>query len=137
MEVSFLGTQQNAVGADWKQAISGRSSPAYGGNVSRVLRDAGATLLHLTTSKPKDAANYGDMALSVLNNKASATADWESLETLKAKFSESGGVAGSEKAGPTPAGQTVDGALAVPFTLASKRKDASPRQRLLCWNEME
>jgi len=122
VEVSFLGTQQNAGGMDPAQAISGRSSPAYGGNVNRVLRDRGATLLHLGTSQAKDAPAYGDMALAVLSNKASATADWESLETLNAKFSESGAVAGSEKAGPTPAGQTVDGALAVAFTLAPGEK---------------
>lgn len=122
VEVSFLGTQQNAVGADWKQAISGRSSPAYGGNVNQVLRDAGATFLHLTTSKPKDAANYGDMALAVLNENASATASWESHESLSASFGESGTVSGGVHSGPSPAGQTVDGALAVPFTLAPGEK---------------
>ena len=122
VEVSFLGTQQNAVGADPKQAISGRSSPAYGGNVNQVVRDPDATLLHLTASQAKDSPACGDIALALLSNKASATADWESLETLNADFSESGAVAGSEKAGPTPAGQTVDGALAVAFTLAPGEK---------------
>ena len=122
VEVSFLGTQQNAVGADPKQAISGRSSPAYGGNVNQVVRDPDATLLHLTASQAKDSPACGDIALALLSNKAAATADWESLETLNANFSESGAVAGSEKAGPTPAGQTVDGALAVAFTLAPGEK---------------
>jgi uncharacterized protein (DUF608 family) len=122
VEVSFLGTQQNAVGADPTQVISGRSSPAYGGNVNQVVRDPDATLLHLSASQAKDSPAYGDMALALLSNKASATADWESLEALHAIFAESGGVAGSEKAGPTPAGHTVDGALAAAFTLAPGEK---------------
>ncbi len=122
VEVSFLGTQQNAVGADAKQAITGRTSPAYGGNVNQVLREPGATLLHLTTNKPKDAANFGDMALAVLDQNASATATWETHENLHAEFAESGKVSGDESSGPSPAGQTLDGALAVPFTLMPGEK---------------
>jgi uncharacterized protein (DUF608 family) len=122
VEVSFLATQQNAVGMDAAQAISGRTSPAYGGNVNRVLRDTGATLLHMSTAKPKDSPVYGDMALAVLTKDAPATAAWGNLETLAAQFVGSGDVKGAETAGPTPAGQTVDGALAVPFVLAPGEK---------------
>jgi hypothetical protein len=122
VEVSFLATQQNAVGLDPAQAISGRSSLAYGGNANRILRDVGATLLHLATTKPKDSPAYGDMALAALAKGASATAAWESLETLAAGFADGGGVAGPETAGPTPAGHTADGALAVPFVLAPREK---------------
>jgi non-lysosomal glucosylceramidase len=122
VEISFLATQQNAVGMDAAQAISGRSSPAYGGNVNRVLRDRGATLLHLSTTKPKGSPVYGDMTLAALVKEVSATAAWENLETLAAKFAERGDVEESETAGPTPVGQTADGALAVPFVLAPGEK---------------
>ncbi|MCK4784216.1 MAG: hypothetical protein KAV87_10730, partial [Desulfobacteraceae bacterium] len=136
VEVSFLATQQNAAGLvktlppdpikgrrlvkrrpseNW--TVKGRRSGQYGSNSNEVLRTDGATLLHMTTNKPKDSPGYGEMVLAVMEEHVQATASWKSLKSLLAEFADSGGVSGPEEAGPSPQGQTLDGALATPFVV--------------------
>jgi non-lysosomal glucosylceramidase len=117
VEVSFLAAQQNAVGYLADRPIQGRAYPGYGGNKNRILRDGKATVLHLTSDKPKDAPGAGDMALMVLAGDATATASWEGLDKLAKRFAAAGTLAGPEQAGPSPAGKTLDGALAVSLKL--------------------
>ncbi|HIE52192.1 MAG TPA: glucosylceramidase, partial [Armatimonadetes bacterium] len=117
IEVSFLATQQNAVGFTGRGEIQGRSFEGYGGNVNRVLREEGATILHLTSNLSPDAPAYGDLALAALRGEATFTAAWEGLEALLKDWAPDGTLSGSDSAGPSPAGQTLDGALAVAFTL--------------------
>ncbi len=118
VEVSLLGAQQNAVGYTGSGSIKGRSFAGYGGNVNRVRRTGGATLLHLASEKPKTAPGFGDMALAVLEGNATASAAWDDLESLAADLADDGALTGPAKTGPTPGGQTADGALAVAFHLA-------------------
>jgi len=117
VEVSFLATQQNAVGFTDDAKIDGRRFGGYGGNSNRVLKKRRATILHMTSNREKDSPVYGDMALAAFEDKVTATASWDSLEALLKDMSEDGVLSGGESAGPSPAGQTLDGALAVPFIL--------------------
>ena len=132
-QVSFLATQHNAVGFDGRGRIEGRSFSGYGGNMNRVSRGEHATFLHLSADQPKDAPGYGDMVLAILTpDKVSAAASWDGIEALAKEFTEAGRVTGPESAGPSPAGQSLDGALAVPFTLAPGESRTVPF--LLTWH---
>jgi uncharacterized protein (DUF608 family) len=117
VEVTLLATQQNAVGFTGQGEIEGRSVAGYGGNVNRTVRENGATILHMTQDGPRDAPGYGDMALAALAYDASAACSWESPEALADGLAPNGALAGPEQAGPSPAGETLNGALAVPLSL--------------------
>lgn len=121
VEVSFLATQRNAVGGHFQATQHhevGPVGPGLGGNSNRVLREPGVTVLHMTSAQPKDSPWTGDMALAALAPDVQSTASWEDLWALGQAFAESGGVIGPGAAGPSPAGETLDGAIAVPFTLS-------------------
>ncbi|HIE48229.1 TPA: glucosylceramidase, partial [Candidatus Bipolaricaulota bacterium] len=120
VEVSFLATQQNAVGFTGRGRINGRSFEGYGGNVNRILRETGATILHMTANLRDDAPAYGDMTLIALSEDATFTASWERLEELFDDWASDGALTGTDTAGPSRDGETLDGALAVAFTLKPK-----------------
>jgi len=152
VEVSVLAAQQNAVGYLADRPIKGRAYPGYGGNRNRVLRDGKATVLHLTSDKPKDANGAGDMALMVMADETekgtgpicrngpegashkldlspflpTATASWADLDNLAEGFAAEGRLSGPDQAGPSPAGETIDAALAVSFRLAPGAKRTVP-----------
>ncbi|MFP4056150.1 MAG: GH116 family glycosyl-hydrolase [Candidatus Brocadiia bacterium] len=109
-EVSVLASQQNAVGFTGEGAIEGRRFPGYGGNRNRVRRALGATFLDMA------GGSAGSMTLAALDEGASASARWASLEELAADFRD-GALGGPQDAGPTPEGRSLDGALAAGFTL--------------------
>lgn len=115
--VSLLAAQQNAVGFTGEGEIVGRVHPSYGQNKNRIMREGGATILHMSTLKPEDTVGFGDMALMVTGANASATADCPDLPHLFSDYLADGLLDGPESAGPSPAGETIDGALAVPFRL--------------------
>lgn len=117
VEVSFLAAQQNAVGFTGAGTIEERRHDAYGGNLNRVLRESGATILHMTMERRRDLLGYGDMALAAFADVVQATASCESLEGLLRDLAQDGGLNGEESAGPSPSGETLDGALAVPLSL--------------------
>ncbi|UCH34079.1 MAG: glucosylceramidase [Armatimonadota bacterium] len=121
-EVSFLATQQNAVGFTGKGAIDGRSHGDYGGNMNRIARVKGATVLHMSADMKDDAPGSGDMALAAIGEAATATAAWRELDALAAAFANDGELHGPKKAGPSPPGATTDAALAVPFKLKPGEK---------------
>ena len=115
--VSFLATQQNAVGYRGEGVISERAHPAYGGNTNETVREGGATVVRMAATGDPAGPGFGDMALGVLDANASASADWSDAAKLAEGFGAGGKLAGPEKAGPSPTGHTLDGALAVTFTL--------------------
>jgi len=117
VEVSVLATQQNAVGYTGQGSIQGRSAKGYGGNINRILRDEKATILHMTADQPKDSPGSGDLALAVLDPKATASVAWQSLDSLAAELAQGAFAEGPTDSKPSPAGQTHDGALAVRLTL--------------------
>jgi len=118
VEVAFLATQQNAVGYLGDEPIDGRTYAGYGGNEIRIVRDPGATLMHMTSTKPADAPGSGDMVLAAMAEDATGVASWTSLDELAASFAAQGSLSGPDHAGPSPDRQTLDGALSTGFQLA-------------------
>jgi len=126
VRVSFLGTQLNAVGYACNAAIEERQ-PAHtvfearggeglGGNVNRIVRESDMTALHMTSERPKQDPYYGDMVLAVLKDKAGGCVSWRGLGELHTAFAGSG-FEEAKEAGPSAKGETLAGALAVPFDL--------------------
>jgi uncharacterized protein (DUF608 family) len=126
VEVAFLATQQNAVGFIGEGQIDGRRHPAYGGNRNRVLSEKGATLLQMTSDLPADAPGAGDMALGAFAEGAKGVASWTDAAALAEEFAETGTLAGPDQAGPSPSGETLDGALVVSLTLQPGEKAVVP-----------
>ncbi len=114
VQVSLLGSQQNVVGFTGQGGIQNRSAKVYGGNRNRILSGDLATILHMTSEKPQDAPGSGDLALVVLDPKATFTADWKSTGELAADLAD-GSLGGLREAGPSPPGQTINGAVASSF----------------------
>ncbi len=126
VEVSFLATQQNAVGYLGIAPVEGRAYSGYGENKNQILRDPKATILSMTSGKPKTTPGWGDMALVAMAPNASGAAAWDTLESLAVEFSSSGRLSGPEAADPSPLAQTLDGALAVSLTLQPGEKRTIP-----------
>jgi len=132
VEVALLATQQNAVGYLGDKPIDGRSYAGYGGNEIRVLRERGGTLLHMTSNRPAEAPGSGDMALIAVTEDVTATAAWESLDELASGFTTQGSLSGPDQEGPSPAGETLNGALAAGFKLQSGQRRSVPF--ILTWH---
>ena len=113
VEVSFLATQQNAIGITGDEPHEG-----YGGNVNRVIREDDATLIHMTQVSSPDE----DMVLSALAENACAMASWTGLRDLYEAFARDGELGYIESAGPSVTDETIDCALATPFVLQTRGK---------------
>jgi uncharacterized protein (DUF608 family) len=112
VEVSFLATQQNAIGFR-KQ---------YVGNSNRVVRLDAATIVEMTTSQPPDGQEFGSLALVAMAPEATACASWDNLPRLVERFADDGRVQGPLSATIPATGQTVNAAMAVPFVLKPGEK---------------
>jgi non-lysosomal glucosylceramidase len=132
-DVSFLASQQNAVGyrtpanrISWGPAnlpgINGRKFSTYGGNRNRIVQKPRMTVLHMTAELSKNSVGYGDMTLAVIGGEVTGTASWESLEGLAEDFVDDGRISGPETGGATPIGETLDGALTSRITVAPGAK---------------
>jgi uncharacterized protein (DUF608 family) len=126
VDVSFLVTQQNAIGYVGDGEIENLEYRGCGGNRNRVLRDAGATILHMTQQPRNSSWGWGDMALAVLGRDATASAGWTDLDELHQSWGTAGKLEGPDSAGPTPTGRTFNGALAMTFTLAPGERRTVP-----------
>jgi hypothetical protein len=117
VEVSLLAAQQNAVGyiGEWK--IVDLHYRGCGGNVNTILREEGATILHMTQQPQTTAWGWGDMAMAVLTDDTTVTAEWTDLEALHRSWGEGGELDGSRSAGPTRPWFTFNGALSASFML--------------------
>jgi uncharacterized protein (DUF608 family) len=107
VKVDVLAAQKNAVG--YAEGPEG----AYGQNRNQVVRGGDATMLHMTQ---QDATS--DMVLMTLARGASGNASWTSVASLHDDFSLRGACRGPGRSAPSPAGETVDGALSAPLELA-------------------
>jgi len=120
--VTFLASQQNAVGYLGKAAITGRLCKDYGQNVNRVVKGKRLWRVHLTGRRPEDSPGAGDMVLTVpMAHSASATASWQDLASLHGDLSADGSLTGPAEAGPSAQGATLDAAVADTITLEPGR----------------
>jgi uncharacterized protein (DUF608 family) len=122
VQVSFLATQHNPIGYRLGTVLKGHRGATYGGNTNRVWRDKNGMVLHLNSTRAKTDATHGDLALATPCKNAIATAQWDSMESLLTEFSRNGELPEIAEAGPTPTGETVDAAIAVPFVLQPGEK---------------
>ncbi|MBN1343922.1 MAG: glucosylceramidase, partial [Phycisphaerae bacterium] len=132
VEAALLSSQQNAVGFTGKDKIEGRRCGEYGGNRNRLLRQEGATVLHMTSDGPKTAPGHGDMALAVMAEEVTGATGWHDLDSLHKDFVDDGALAGGETAGPSPGGETLDGALAAGVSL--KPGESKTVSFVLAWH---
>ncbi len=111
INVSFLATQQNAVGFTGKSPVKGVKNEDYGRNINEIIHRGNYTVLHMTADIPTDSPGYGDMALAALSNSTSGRAEWTDLTDLYKQFELLGSIIGNRESGPTSNGQTINGAL--------------------------
>ncbi len=148
VEISFLASQQNAVGYLGDKAVNNRSYPGYGKNSNEILHQKDGCILHLTADQPKDGRGYGDMALAAIGKGTSVDLGWKNLDQLAGRFAKEGefnptdpndpsNLPPPNNSGTSPSifpikvsesspGETFDGALAVRFTLAPGEKKTVP-----------
>lgn len=131
---ALAGTLQNAVGWDGITTINGASNPLYGGNANRVRREPGrVSIVMENPSLPDDHSGAGQMVLAALNRDSRAFPRWSDpsqfLRFLEG-FNQGSRIGGRDwererdyrntpgnPFGPSPAGTTWDGGIAVPFRL--------------------
>ena len=155
LEISFLMTQQNAVGYCFDGAVRDRKYPGYhehyikktshrgrfkpevkggfGGNVNRFSRDNHFSrrddwaMLHMTSEKWRDTHIGGDMVLACLSEGVTGNPSWTSYRELHDEFTRTGKLSG--KVGQTSAskdGVTHNGALAVTVVIPPGKKKTIP-----------
>jgi uncharacterized protein (DUF608 family) len=112
VDVSLLGAQQNAVGYDGHSIVLDRMFGGYGGNTNAIRRLPECTLLQMDRE-----GGLGQMALMAMDPAADGVADWGSLSALKSQLASGQPLSGAREAGPSPSGQTLDGAIVSRFTL--------------------
>ncbi len=140
--VILLGTQQNAVGyvppkAEYRDVsfdevfdngnqyrdpivIKARKFGTYGQNCNQVRTEDGFCSIDMTIQQSADSRAYGSMSLSVLNaDSTTAIASWDDINVLHTDFCEDGKLSSDiAKAGPSPDGETLNGAIAADIQLA-------------------
>ncbi|MGQ9731403.1 MAG: GH116 family glycosyl-hydrolase [Candidatus Zipacnadales bacterium] len=124
LRVAFLATQQNPVGFTGGEPLADRYHAALGGNRNAIVSSKSVTLLHMTADLPKDAPGAGDMVLMALA-KGTGTASWETLDSLADDFTADK-FDGPAKSGPSPGGQTLNGALMVSCELQPNESRTIP-----------
>jgi len=125
--VSIMAVQQNAVGYSAAHPPVGRVSEAYGGNATRVVQEPGMTLLEMTADR-----GAGTMALAAIGRSVTATADCGDMQGLYRRYEETGTLESVKQTGPSPAGSTYDGALAVKLIL--KPGESRTQTLILTWH---
>lgn len=128
VEVSLLGTQQNAVGFNGYDPISGpehRTHEGYGENTNEVTKNSEFTGLDMQGAK-------GSLHLSVDDPHATGCASWEDLKSLFKNFNDEGGLPGLDKAQSPKPKKTIDGALSTSFHLEPGTEKIVTF--VLCWH---
>ncbi|HUW61891.1 MAG TPA: GH116 family glycosyl-hydrolase [Candidatus Bathyarchaeia archaeon] len=123
VEVDLLAAQLNAVGFAGKKEIDGRAHAGFGKNVNRIVKIKNGQALHMTADRPKETAGNGDMALAVLNGKATGSADWPQPDAAYDVFLKDGASGGPRTAGPSKDGETVAGAVVSSLTVAPGKSE--------------
>ncbi|MGH2558557.1 MAG: GH116 family glycosyl-hydrolase [Thermomicrobiales bacterium] len=130
----LAATLQNAVGWDGLTPIAGHRCPLYGGNTNRLRRRPGQTAIVMENpALPDDHPGAGQLVLMALSPDACPYERWSAPEQFVRfleGFNPTHGLTGHDFArergyrnapvspvGPSPAGTTWNGGLAVPFRL--------------------
>lgn len=118
VNVSLLGSLQNAVGSSPHAEISGVECRDYGGNFNALVQLRELTAIQMGNAWLKDDDQHnGSMCLAVLHDEATARAQWDDLGELWGEFVKTGRLSRRLEAMPSGPGRTVNGALAVPLRL--------------------
>ena len=88
VEVSVLGSLQNAVGYDGHTPIQGRRFAGYGGNRNVLLRSNHSTMLLCRQQLPDGRLSQDGMALVCFDSRAEGTAGWKTLTDLQHLFAQ-------------------------------------------------
>ncbi|MFC1766872.1 GH116 family glycosyl-hydrolase, partial [Planctomycetota bacterium] len=107
VKVDVLAAQKNALG--FNEAKNGK----FGSNQNTLVKKGDATFLHMTRS----GSNNSDMVLMSQAPGVSASAQWDSVQSLHRDVTASGTLQGPAKSKVSSAGQTVNGALSAPLEL--------------------
>ncbi len=117
VEVSLVGTLQNAVDYDGKAKYQGVSWEGYGGNANYVFRAGDAGSLVFMTREGSE----GGMGLGIGGGKVVANGQWVDGKSFLDNFSRTGSP-GTAAEGPSEKGKTWNAALASTFDLAAGEK---------------
>ena len=154
VDVSILAAQQNPLGFTGRilksygsfngafnergvhklrDVIQGRSHAEYGENRNTILDHDEVRTLHMKTEIPRDHEGYGDVTLTMKGEQwqFDGSASWDDLTRLQEQFAIQGKVKGSLAAGPSPEGQTLNGALSGSTTL--QPGESRSLKLILCW----
>jgi uncharacterized protein (DUF608 family) len=115
---SVAATLQNAVGWNGFAPIRGTRCQRYGGNSNGVLRIGNQTIITMgSTHLPDDDARWGTMSLAVCDPDATYLTQWDDLRAFWDDFTADGCLANVSDTTPSAAGQTWNGAVALPLRL--------------------
>ncbi len=116
-DISFLASQQNAVGIISDSSPQGRVHKDYGRNLNWLSIGRSEAILHMSSEKSRESPGFGDMALIAIHPGVLGTASWTEIQALYDEYYENGFVSGPCTGGPTEDRKTLNGALTVPFSL--------------------
>ncbi|WP_347242975.1 GH116 family glycosyl-hydrolase [Thermogutta sp.] len=111
LSVTVLASQLNATGYRGDGPIEDVRHPNFGGNVNRVVRTQGSTWLTMAQSQ---SANSGDgLVLLMKGDRVHGVPAWTDIAQLRAVVAKRDSQldANQLSAGPSPAGETLKGAL--------------------------
>lgn len=112
VQVDLLAAQKNALGYQHK-------NNGYGGNYNRIIKTDSYTALHMQQNGKNE-----DMLLMALNDQASGSASWHENKSFHSKFLQSGSLTGNHQSVVSAQGETLNGALSVPVSLAPGESQA-------------
>ncbi|MEP4077174.1 GH116 family glycosyl hydrolase [Haloferula sp.] len=108
VKVDVLAAQKNALG--FAEGKGGN----FGKNRNEVLKKDDALLIHMT----RDGIDNSDMVLMTQAQGAWGLPEWDTKDSLHQSMVAGGALKSPAKSKVAPAGQTVNGALSAPLTLA-------------------
>ena len=118
LDAAVLASLQNFIGWDGQSGIRGVEFLAYGDNANELVSRPGLVAVTMSNRRlPADFAFNGTLTLAALDPSATATAQWDNLDSLWRDFSEDGALETDKDSGPSAEGRTWNGALAVRIQL--------------------
>ncbi|MCX7599060.1 MAG: non-lysosomal glucosylceramidase [Armatimonadetes bacterium] len=139
-KVGLLASLTNAVGWDGVSEVAGVRNPGFGGNVCRAgpmhHGDARAVWMARENQAPDD-PTFGTMVLAAMPGQqaaVSAVSGWQDLASLRKDFDEDGALQGLATFGPTPAGESANGAVSVSSLRYLRASDTFEATFVVAWH---